>query len=87
MTYQIIYQLLLTTGIRRGECFGLQWGDIDFEKSLIRIERNVTYTGFGGLSIGLPKTNTSIRQIPVTSNVVKLLYTEESKPLKLMHIC
>lgn len=70
---QLVYSLLLTTGIRRGECFGLQWGDIDFQNRIIHIERNVTYTAHGGISVGLPKTNTGIREIPITNRVLLLL--------------
>lgn len=68
-----IYYLLLTTGVRRGECFGLQWGDIDFETRLMKIERNVTYTASNGVHVGLPKTNTGIRTIPLTEAMIKLL--------------
>ena len=70
---QTMYTLLLTTGIRRGECFGLQWQDIDFVNRLIRIERNVTYTALKGITIGLPKTDTGIRSIPLTDSVLRLL--------------
>ena len=70
---RLIYTLLLTTGVRRGECFGLQWGDIDFENRIIHIERNVTYTTLKGISVGLPKTNTGIREIPITEGVLSLL--------------
>lgn len=35
-----MYMILLTTGIRRGECFGLQWKDVDLENKLITIERD-----------------------------------------------
>ena len=70
---RLVYSLLLTTGIRRGECFGLQWGDIDFVNRVIRVERNVTYTTHGGLSVGLPKTNTGIREIPITDKLFQLL--------------
>ena len=70
---RLIYILLLTTDLRRGECFGLQWGDIDFDNRIIRIERNVTYTTLKGISVGLPKTNTGIRDIPITEGVVSLL--------------
>lgn len=32
---------MLATGIRRGECCGLKWSDIDYEKNSIHIQRNV----------------------------------------------
>jgi len=73
LMHKTMYTLILTTGIRRGECFGLQWGDIDFENRLVRIERNVTYTSLEGIKIGLPKTNTGIREIPITEHVANLL--------------
>ncbi|MBQ3258041.1 MAG: hypothetical protein IJA67_11610 [Oscillospiraceae bacterium] len=34
--------LLITTGLRRGECIGLQWGDIDEKQSVLKVQRNVT---------------------------------------------
>ncbi len=70
---RLMYTLLLTTGMRRGECFGLQWGEIDFECRTIRIVRNVTYTTLTGISVGLPKTDTGIRTIPITNAVLSLL--------------
>ena len=68
-----MYNLLLTTGIRRGECFGLQWQDIDFVNRLIRIERNVTYTALKGIVVGKPKTQAGIREIPLTDGMINLL--------------
>ncbi len=70
---RLMYTLLLTTGVRRGECFGLQWGDVDFSNRLIHINRNVTYTTQNGISVGLPKTDTGIRSIPITDSVMTLL--------------
>ena len=70
---RLMYELLLTTGIRRGECFGLQWGDIDFVNKTICIERNVTYTAQNGITVGLPKTATGVRKIPITERVLALL--------------
>lgn len=70
---RLMYNLLLTTGVRRGECFGLQWGDVDFENHIIHIERNVTYTTQNGISVGLPKTNTGLRAIPITEGLLSLL--------------
>lgn len=70
---RLIYTLLLTTGVRRGECFGFQWGDIDFENKIIHIERNVTFSSLNGISVGLPKTNTGTRYVPITDGVISLL--------------
>lgn len=74
-----MYTLLLTTGIRRGECFGLQWQDIDFVNGLLRVERNVTYTALTGVVVGLPKTETGIREIPLTDSVLRLLSEYKSR--------
>jgi len=68
-----MYYLLLTTGIRRGECFGLQWRDIDFENALLFINRNVVYTTKRGAVVGAPKTDNSYRTIPLTSKTIRLL--------------
>ncbi len=73
LAQQLMYYLIITTGIRRGECFGLQWGDIDFDNHTIRIERNVTYTAFDGITVGLPKTDTGIREIPLSNKVIDML--------------
>ena len=78
-----MYTLLLTTGIRRGECFGLQWQDVDFNNKFIRVERNVTYTSKKGVEIGLPKTDTGIRKIPLTDRTITLLtaYKEQENEI------
>lgn len=68
-----IYHLLLTTGIRRGECYGLKWQDIDLENMLIHIERNITYVYGYGLIVGPPKTDMSIRDVPLTKHTTSLL--------------
>ena len=80
LMHRTIYTLLLTTGLRRGECFGLQWKDIDFKNHLLHVERNVTYTSKSGVCVGLPKTETGIRTVPLTNEMVSLLeeYKKES---------
>ena len=69
---KVMYMLLLTTGIRRGECFGLQWGDVNFNESIIQIQRNVTYSTAGVL-VGRTKTVTGERIVPMTKRLVDLL--------------
>lgn len=74
-----MYNLLLTTGIRRGECFGLQWQDVDFINRLIRIKRSVTYTSMSGIIVGLPKTQAGLREIPLTDGMINLLQEYKSQ--------
>lgn len=73
LDFHCMLQLLITTGIRRGECMGLQWGDIDEQASTIRIERNVSYTPESGVIVSTPKTVNSIRTIPIMSSTLHLL--------------
>ena len=40
--WKTLVNVLITTGLRRGELVGLQWGDIDRKKMLINVQRNVT---------------------------------------------
>lgn len=53
------------TGARTGELFGLKWGDIDFEKSEIHIERTKHTDG----TLGTPKTQNSKRVIDMLAPV------------------
>ncbi len=73
MDFHCIMQLLITTGIRRGECMGLQWGDINEREGTMRVERSVAYTPESGVVISTPKTTNSIRTIPLMASTVVLL--------------
>lgn len=73
LDFHCILQLLITTGIRRGECMGLKWGDIDELESTIRIERSIACTPESGVVISTPKTVNSIRTIPVIPSTLALL--------------
>ncbi len=39
--WQCMVNVLITTGLRRGELVGLQWGDIDRKKMILNVQRNV----------------------------------------------
>lgn len=83
---RLIYTLLLTTGIRRGECFGLQWGDIDFQNQTLKIQRNVTYSANNGIVVGKTKTEAGEREIPLTDRAIILLkaYMAQERGLYLL---
>ena len=41
LKYETYFKLIIATGMRRGECCGLQWGDINWDERSIHIQRNV----------------------------------------------
>ena len=79
---RLMYTLLLTTGLRRGELFGLQWGDIDLANGVLFVRRNVTNTYGKGIAIGEPKTEMGTRTLPLTDKAVEMLkqYHAEKNP-------
>ena len=79
LDFHCILQLLITTGMRRGECLGLQWGDIDEMGGTITISRNVSYTPQSGIVVSTPKTTNSVRTIPIMKNTLRLLQQLKSQ--------
>ena len=61
--FQLGY-LILYTGCRLGEALALQMKDIDFKKNIIHITKSVGFKGNQPV-IQPPKTNTSIRTVPL----------------------
>lgn len=64
--------LLADTGMRRGECCGLQWKDIDFRQNTITISGNLCYTRTAGVYMDTPK-NGKERTVDVDPQVIGLL--------------
>ena len=73
LDFRCLLYLMITTGMRRGECIGLQWRDVDNNRSIINIERNVTYTTKSGIIVSTPKTLASIRVVPAMTSTLSLL--------------
>lgn len=76
--------LCLCTGMRIGEVCALRWGDIDVATETINVQRTLEriYVVDGEkrhteLVIGPPKTKNSIREIPISRSLMKML-----KPLR-----
>ena len=64
--------VLIDTGIRRGECCGLQWKDIDFSCNTAIICRNLCYTKEKGVYIDTPKNGKS-RVVYLGADTIALL--------------
>lgn len=69
--------ICLYTGIRLGEICGLRWEDIDFANGIIKVRRTIQRIGneTGGTKflIDTPKTQKSIRDIPVPDFLMSYL--------------
>lgn len=66
-------EMLLFTGLRRGELLGLEWGDLDFKNNLLSIKRTSQYVNGQGIITKSPKNSTSYRVIPISSACKELL--------------
>lgn len=73
--YRTMVNLIIFTGLRRGEVVGLQWGDIDLEQRTLQVIRNVIRDtkSESGIYIGTPKTEDGARTIALSSYLVGLL--------------
>lgn len=72
LKWRVLLRLLIDTGIRRGECCGLQWKDIDFKANTITISGNLCYTPQKGIYLDTPKSG-KIRTIDVDPEIISLL--------------
>lgn len=86
LEYRCMMLLMATTGIRRGECLGLQWQDFNFDENTLHIARNATYTKMSGTVVAEPKTPCSARTIPLMDGVkVYLLALKQEQIRKHPH--
>lgn len=71
--------IALLTGLRIGEICALQWADIDFEKEILHVNHTVTRiqntegSSKTKLIIDVPKTRSSLREIPIPSLLMPVL--------------
>lgn len=73
LKYQAIITLAIDSGCRRGEITGLTWNDIDFEKSLIYINKTTQYTPNYGIYEKSTKSETSNRSIYIANSTKEIL--------------
>lgn len=68
--YKTAVEVLLFTGMRRGELLGLEWTDIDFDNQTITIQRSLQYLPEVGVFKDETKTKSSHRVIKVPSSAL-----------------
>lgn len=77
--YGLCVMLMLLLGLRRGEVVGLRWSDVDFIHKTITIQRTTLKIG-GKLIVDTPKTETSVRTLPVEDIIIWKMLQEYTKP-------
>ncbi len=74
--WQCLMNVLITTGLRRGEAAALQWGDLDTKKLELSVLRNVTLDIAAENSLYVGKTKTGeARTVPISNRLCRLLLT------------
>jgi integrase len=68
----VMYQLVITCGLRRGEVIAVRWEDIDLDAGLMLIHRSTVQIG-GKIYEGAPKTKRSKRIVPLDSDTIAAL--------------
>lgn len=78
--YQPMIQVMLGTAARVSEICGLTWKDVDMKNRMIRIDHQINYEKSDeGMKhfISKPKTESGIRDIPMTDQVYKALLNQK----------
>ena len=82
LKWQLITQLMIVTGCRRGEIMGLSWEKVDFENNRIRVDRALLYTKSQGVYEGKTKTG-DCRLLPLPAETMQLLRQHKREQLRL----
>ena len=77
--YYEFFALLLLTGLRHGEAAALTWADVDYDGNVIHITKSLTFDEAGRVTVGTPKSEASVRDIPMNDNIHKVLGMQREK--------
>lgn len=70
--YAPLFELLVNTGLRRGEALALMWSDVDLDGRTVRVRRTLVRQG-GELVRTPPKSKKSERTVPLSHAAVAVL--------------
>lgn len=69
------YALMCLAGLRRGECLGLCWGDVDLRSGLLHVRRSLVRVHHQ-LVMQAPKSRAGVRDVPITPDLMQMLRAE-----------
>ncbi len=68
-----LYYLAVVTGMREGELLALKWENVDLENGILSVKFNLKRIPGGGLAVGKPKTESSIRSVKLGEDTITVL--------------
>ncbi len=77
--FHALWVLAITTGMRIGELLALEWGDIDFSRGHLTVNRSAYFKQGLGMLIKAPKTKRSRRVIRLNANVLAELKAHRAR--------
>lgn len=72
------FEVMLRTGMRRGEMQGLKYSDVDKEQNVLYVRRTLKYIEGKGYIEDTPKTRTSTRDIPLTAAIMEHIEAQKN---------
>ncbi|WP_166487409.1 site-specific integrase [Geodermatophilus obscurus] len=69
---EVLFRVMLATGLRRGEGLGLHWSDVDLDAALLRVCWTLSRTS-QGLQLDEPKTDKFRRTVPLPRSAIETL--------------
>ncbi|MCL2568806.1 MAG: site-specific integrase [Oscillospiraceae bacterium] len=79
--YYVFFSILFLTGLRKGECHGLRWSDIDGE--YLNVERSIMQKLKGGDVESKPKTESSERTLQLPKALICILDAHKKRKQRL----
>jgi integrase len=77
--FEALYFLALTSGMRQGELLGLKWSDLDWEKGILLVQRQLQRVEHKDLVLSPPKTRAGRRQIKLGQGILEKLASHQSQ--------
>lgn len=68
-----LIELIVGTGMRKGEALGLQWRDVDLERRVLFVRQSLSAVDNNRLSLAAPKTRSSKNWVAISDRVAAAL--------------
>ncbi|ROR38186.1 site-specific integrase [Kitasatospora cineracea] len=78
-TYADIFEVILGTGMRRGEVLGLHWPEVDFQQRILFVRWTVALVNNARLTLQAPKTRASRNWVSLSPRVTAALRRQAAR--------